>query len=48
MVLGIHWLDPNFFTPLEKSFTGNAIVVIACALWAIAILCARKIVAIDV
>jgi len=48
MVLGIHWLDPDFFAPLEKSFVGNLIVGAALVLWAVAILCARKIVAIDV
>ena len=48
MVLGIHWLDPGFFAPLEESLAGNAIVGGALVLWLIAILWARKIVAIDV
>ncbi len=48
MVLVIHWIDPEFFAPLQQSFVGYVIVGIACVLWLVAILAARKIVAIDV
>jgi tight adherence protein B len=48
MVLVIHWIDPEFFAPLQQSFVGYVIVAIACVLWLVAILAARKIVAIDV
>jgi tight adherence protein B len=48
MVLVIHWIDPEFFAPLHQSFVGYVIVAIACVLWLVAILAARKIVAIDV
>lgn len=48
MVVGVHWMDPRFFEPLASTFTGNLIVAGAATLWAIAILLARKILAVDV
>jgi tight adherence protein B len=48
MVLGINYLDPSFFAPLTQSFVGQLIVAGASALWVIAILMARKILAVDV
>jgi tight adherence protein B len=48
MVGGIHLMDPHFFEPLASTFLGNMIVVGAAAMWATAILLARKILAVDV
>ena len=48
MVGGIHLMDPHFFEPLASTFLGNLIVVGAAAMWATAILLARKILAVDV
>jgi tight adherence protein B len=48
MVGGVHLMDPGFFEPLASTFVGNLIVVGAATLWAIAILLARKILAVDV
>lgn len=48
MVGGIHLMAPHFFEPLATTFLGNLIVVGAAAMWATAILLARKILAVDV
>jgi tight adherence protein B len=48
MIGGIHWMDPHFFAPLASTFTGNLVVAAAAVLWALAILLARKILAVDV
>lgn len=48
MVGGIYLMDPHFFEPLASTFLGNLIVVGAAAMWAAAILLARKILAVDV
>jgi tight adherence protein B len=48
MVLGISYLDPNFFTPLTRSFVGELVIAGASALWVVAILMAKKILAVDV
>jgi tight adherence protein B len=48
MVVGIHLMDPRFFAPLATSFSGNLVVAGAAALWAVAILLSRKILAVDV
>ncbi len=48
MVIGIQWMDPKFFVPLGETFAGNLIVVGAVVLWLMAILLARKILAVDV
>lgn len=48
MIGGIHWMDPHFFAPLASTFAGNLVVAAAAALWALAILLARKILAVDV
>jgi tight adherence protein B len=48
MVGGIHLMAPRFFEPLASTFLGNLIVVGAAAMWATAILLARKILAVDV
>jgi tight adherence protein B len=48
MVLGIEAMDPHFFQPLFHSFAGQLIVAVAAALWAVAIVAARKILAVDV
>lgn len=48
LVLAIHWMDPEFFKPLAATFTGNLVVAGAAALWAVAILASKKILAVDV
>ena len=48
MVGGVHLMDPGFFEPLASTFLGNLIVAGAAAMWAVAILLARKILAVDV
>jgi tight adherence protein B len=48
MVLGIEAMDPHFFHPLVHSFAGQLVVTGAAALWAVAIVAARKILAVDV
>jgi tight adherence protein B len=48
LVLGVHAMDPHFFAPLAQSFLGNLVVAGAATLWAVAILMARKILAVDV
>ena len=48
MVLGIRSIDPHFFDPLFHSVLGQIIIAGAVALWAIAIVAARKILDVDV
>jgi drug/metabolite transporter (DMT)-like permease len=48
MVGGVHLMDPSFFEPLASTFLGDLIVAGAAAMWAVAILLARKILAVDV
>jgi tight adherence protein B len=48
LVLGVHAMDPEFFAPLAQSFLGNLVVAGAATLWTVAILMARKILAVDV
>jgi tight adherence protein B len=48
LVLGIHTMDPHFFQPLLESFLGNLVIAGAATLWAVAILMARKILAVEV
>lgn len=48
LVLGISAIDPHFFDPLSHTFLGGLIIAAATALWVIAILMARKILAVDV
>lgn len=48
MVAGIHSMDHQFFTPLVATFTGNLVIGAAVGLWAIAILLASKILAVDI
>jgi tight adherence protein B len=48
MVGGIHVTDPGFFDPLTKTFVGELVIGGAAVLWAVAILLARKILAVDV
>jgi tight adherence protein B len=44
----IYFIDQNFFEPLAQTFLGNLVVAGAAALWVVAILTARKILAVDV
>jgi tight adherence protein B len=48
MVVGIHAMDNQFFTPLIATFTGNLVISSAVGLWVIAILLASKILAVDI
>jgi tight adherence protein B len=48
MVVGIHFMDRHFFDPLVVTFAGNLVIAAAVALWAMAILMASKILAVDV
>lgn len=47
LVALLHHIDPNFLSPLGETLMGNALVVLAVALWATAIVLARWIVAVD-
>lgn len=48
MVGGLHAIDPHYFEPLFRSFLGQLLILGAVILWALAILSARKILAVDV
>lgn len=48
MVVGIHLIDNHFFDPLVASFAGHLVIGAAVTLWALAILLASKILAVDV
>lgn len=48
LVLGLHALDPHFFEPLTQSFAGNLLAALAALLWGMALVLARKILAVDV
>lgn len=48
MVLAVHSMDPLFFAPLQETFVGHLVIAGAATLWAVAILLARKIVAVDI
>jgi tight adherence protein B len=44
----IHLGDPEYFVPLQTTFTGYIIIAIAAALWIASIFAARKILAVDI
>jgi len=48
MILAIRQIDPHFFDPLFHSFLGQLIIAGALALWATAIVAARKILDVDI
>jgi tight adherence protein B len=48
MVVGIHAMDGHFFDPLVSTFTGKLVIGAAVGLWALAILLASKILAVDI
>jgi len=48
LVLCVHWIDPRFFQPLVATFAGNLMIGAAATLWLLAILMARKVLAVDV
>lgn len=48
MVVGIHMMDNHFFDPLIATFAGHLVIGAAVALWAMAILLASKILAVNV
>jgi tight adherence protein B len=48
LIAGIHSMDPRFFQPLTAGFLGHLVLAGAATLWAVAILLARKILAVDV
>lgn len=48
LYLGVRVLSPEFFRPLETTFTGHLIFAAAGALWLCAILLSRKILDVDI
>jgi tight adherence protein B len=48
MVVGIHLMDARFFEPLVATFTGHLVIGAAIVVWALAIVLASKILAVDV
>lgn len=48
LILCVNWIDPRFFQPLLATFAGNLMVGAAVVLWMLAILLARKVLAVDV
>jgi tight adherence protein B len=48
LIAAIHWVDPNWLRPLAETGMGTAVIVTAALLWALAIISARKILAVDV
>ena len=48
MVVGIHLMDNHFYDPLVMTFTGKLVIGAAVTLWALAILLASKILAVDI
>jgi tight adherence protein B len=48
MLAGVHAMDEQFFEPLVATFIGNLVIAVAATLWAVAILLAKKILAVDV
>jgi tight adherence protein B len=48
MVVGIHLMDARFFEPLVATFTGHLVIGAAVVVWALAIVLASKILAVDV
>lgn len=48
LILCVNWIDPRFFQPLLATFAGNLMIGAAVVLWVLAILLARKVLAVDV
>jgi tight adherence protein B len=48
LILCVNWIDPRFFQPLLATFAGNLMIGAAVVLWMLAILLARKVLAVDV
>ena len=48
LILCVNWMDPRFFQPLVVTFAGNLMIGAAVVLWVLAILLARKVLAVDV
>jgi tight adherence protein B len=49
ILIGIlNWIDPQWLTPLNTTFIGSIVWVIAVAFWIAAVLLARKILAVDI
>ncbi len=44
----IHWIDPEWLVPLTETPAGMFVVVVASLFWALAIVAARKILAVDI
>ena len=47
MVGLFHLIDPGFFEPLFVNFTGHVLIFVACFIWLMAVLSAKKILAVD-
>jgi tight adherence protein B len=48
LIAAIHWVDPNWLLPLSETTMGYAVIAIAATLWGLAIIAARKILAVDI
>lgn len=48
LIFCVNWMDPRFFQPLVATFAGNLMIGVAVVLWVLAILLARKVLAVDV
>ena len=48
LIAAIHWVDPNWLLPLSETTMGYAVISIAATLWGLAIIAARKILAVDI
>jgi tight adherence protein B len=47
-IAGLTWMDEDFFDPLTDTVMGNALLGIAVMLWLMALISAKKILAVDV
>lgn len=48
LIAAIQWIDPGWLTPLTETTLGTVVIVLAATLWALAIIAARKILAVDI
>lgn len=48
LIAAIQWIDPNWLRPLSETTMGYMVIAIAATLWGLAIIAARKILAVDI
>jgi len=48
LIAAIQWIDPNWLRPLSETTMGYVVIAIAATLWGLAIIAARKILAVDI